>query len=76
MPVWQQVKFEEEAMDPATLIEVLEQQGKKALDQAPHSLSLPPLSSLHISPPSQALKELGIKSMGHRLKIINAMLIV
>ena len=45
--------FEEEAMDPNTLIEVLQQQGRQALDDA--------------------LKELGIKSMGHRLKIINAM---
>jgi len=49
-------QFEEEAMDPATLIEVLDQQGKPALDEA--------------------LKELGIKSMGHRLKIVNAMLVL
>jgi len=47
--------FNEEAMDPDTLIEVLEQQGKSALDEA--------------------LKELGIKSMGHRLKIVNALII-
>ena len=47
--------FNDEAMDPATLIEVLEQQGRAALDEA--------------------LKELGIKSMGHRLKIINAMIV-
>ncbi|KAL1525796.1 hypothetical protein AB1Y20_020636 [Prymnesium parvum] len=51
-----QSRFDEEAMDPPTLIEVLEQQGKTALDEA--------------------LKELGIKSMGHRLKIINAMIVV
>ena len=50
-----QAQFEEEAMDPDTLIEVLEQQGKASLDEA--------------------LKELGIKSMGHRLKIINALII-
>jgi len=48
-------QFEEEEMDPTTLIEVLDQQGKAALDEA--------------------LKELGIKSMGHRLKIINSMLV-
>ena len=47
--------FEEEAMDPDTLIEVLQQQGRSALEDA--------------------LKELGIKSMGHRLKIINALII-
>ena len=47
--------FNDEAMDPDTLIEVLEQQGRAALDEA--------------------LKELGIKSMGHRLKIINAMIV-
>ena len=47
--------FEEEAMDPDTLIEVLQQQGRSALEEA--------------------LKELGIKSMGHRLKIINAMIV-
>ena len=41
--------------DPDTLIEVLEQQGKSALDEA--------------------LKELGIKSMGHRLKIVNALIV-
>ena len=42
-------------MDPDTLIEVLQQQGKASLDDA--------------------LKELGIKSMGHRMKIINAMIV-
>ena len=47
--------FAEEAMDPDTLIEVLDQQGKGALEEA--------------------LKELGIKSMGHRLKIINALIV-
>jgi len=47
--------FEEEEMDPDTLIEVLQQQGKASLEEA--------------------LKELGIKSMGHRLKIINALII-
>ena len=47
--------FNEEAMDPDTLIEVLSQQGKAALEDA--------------------LKELGIKSMGHRLKIINALIV-
>ena len=47
--------FEREAMDPPTLVEVLQQQGKAALDDA--------------------LKELGVKSMGHRLKIINSMVI-
>ena len=47
--------FEEEAMDPDTLIEVLQQQGRSALEEA--------------------LKELGIKSMGHRLKIINALIV-
>ena len=47
--------FEEEEMDPDTLIEVLSQQGKASLEEA--------------------LKELGIKSMGHRLKIINALIV-
>ena len=47
--------FEREAMDPPTLVEVLQQQGKPALDDA--------------------LKELGVKSMGHRLKIINSMVV-
>uniref|UniRef100_A0A7S2G0Y4 Mitochondrial inner membrane protease subunit n=1 Tax=Haptolina brevifila TaxID=156173 RepID=A0A7S2G0Y4_9EUKA len=47
--------FEEEEMDPDTLIEVLQQQGKASLEEA--------------------LKELGIKSMGHRLKIVNALII-
>jgi len=47
--------FEEESMDPDTLIEVLQQQGKASLEEA--------------------LKELGIKSMGHRLKIINALIV-
>ena len=47
--------FEEEAMEPDTLIEVLTQQGKQALEEA--------------------LKELGIKSMGHRLKIVNALIV-
>ena len=47
--------FEEEEMDPDTLIEVLEQQGKASLEEA--------------------LKELEIKSMGHRLKIINALVV-
>jgi hypothetical protein len=47
--------FEEEAMEPDTLIEVLQQQGRSALDEA--------------------IKELGIKSMGHRLKIINALIV-
>ena len=42
-------------MDPDTLIEVLQQQGKASLEEA--------------------LKELGIKSMGHRLKIINALIV-
>ena len=38
----------------------------------------PPVPAPALRPPSvmQALKELGIKSMGHRLKIINAMLIL
>jgi len=47
--------FAEEEMDPDTLIEVLQQQGKASLEEA--------------------LKELGIKSMGHRLKIINALIV-
>ena len=47
--------FEEEAMEPDTLIEVLQQQGRSALEDA--------------------LKELGVKSMGHRLKIINALIV-
>ena len=47
--------FTEEEMDPDTLIEVLQQQGKASLEEA--------------------LKELGIKSMGHRLKIINALIV-
>ena len=47
--------FEAEDMEPDTLIEVLQQQGKGSLDEA--------------------LKELGIKSMGHRMKIINAMIV-
>lgn len=47
--------FNEEAMEPDTLIEVLTQQGKGALEDA--------------------LKELSIKSMGHRLKIINALIV-
>ena len=51
---YQQV-FDDEEMDPDTLIEVLQQQGKSSLEEA--------------------LKELGIKSMGHRLKIINAMIV-
>ena len=46
--------FDEEEMDPDTLISVLQQQGRSALDEA--------------------LKELGVKSMGHRLKILNALL--
>lgn len=49
-----QAAFDEQAMEPETLVEVLRQQGREALDEA--------------------LKELGIK-MGHRLKIINAMII-
>lgn len=47
--------FEDEAMDPDTLIDVLEHQGKAALDEA--------------------LKELGVTSMGHRIKITNALLV-
>ena len=47
--------FEQEEMDPNTLIEVLQQQGKASLDEA--------------------LKELGVKSMGHRLKMINALIV-
>ena len=47
--------FTEEEMDPDTLIEVLQQQGKASLEEA--------------------LKELSIKSMGHRLKIINALIV-
>ena len=54
LPQYESV-FREEAMEPDTLIEVLQQQGKAALEGA--------------------LKELGIKSMGHRLKIINAMIV-
>ena len=42
-------------LDDTSLIEVLQQQGRSALEEA--------------------LKELGIKSMGHRLKIINAMIV-
>ena len=54
LPQYESV-FREEAMEPDTLIEVLQQQGKAALEGA--------------------LKELGIKSMGHRLKIVNALIV-
>ena len=40
-------------MEPDTLIEVLQQQGRSALEEA--------------------LRDIGIKSMGHRMKIINAL---
>ena len=52
-----QAQFEEEAMDPDTLIEVLDQQGKSALDEVRRALR-PPLATAatrrpHRHPPSR-----------------------
>ena len=44
--------FEREAMDPATLSEVMQTQGRAALEEV--------------------LKEMGITSMGHRMRVVNA----
>ena len=46
--------FDEEAVDPDTLIMLLQQQGRAALDEA--------------------LQQLGVKPLGHRLKLANALL--
>ena len=45
--------FDEEEVDPDTLIMVLQQQGRAALDEA--------------------LQQLGVKPLGHRVKIANAL---
>lgn len=46
--------FEDEVVDPDTLIMLLQQQGRAALDEA--------------------LQQLGVKPLGHRLKLANALL--